>query len=86
MLLWNDGKLILDFIDREDGESDFFASPALQAEGASCNLLFCNIVVHRHLDDVSETALDISHDRKVLASERRRLQTVRESTAETAGM
>lgn len=75
MLLRNGAKRILDFIDLQDGELDFFPSVDLQFERANGDLFSCDVVVDRNLEDVFETALDVPNDRKVRANEECRLNT-----------
>lgn len=46
----------------KDCEPEFLASTHRQIKKASSNLLPCDIVVDKYLDDDLETAIDVGHD------------------------
>lgn len=79
MLPRNGAEGSLDFHDLEDEEPSFLSTGGLQVERANSDLLVCNIIVHRNLEDVFETALDVGHNRRVRASGGCRLRTGRGS-------
>lgn len=64
MHLRNGAEPNLSFFDLEGDQRDSLKSAHIHVERASGDLLRCNIVVHRKLDDVSCSALDFSHDKK----------------------
>lgn len=75
MLLENCTKQTLDFVDLENGKPSFLASVGLRVKGGIGDLLFCEMVVDRNLDDVFRTAFDVNYDRRVRARGRCRLAT-----------
>lgn len=77
MLLRDGAERNLDFVDKENGDQNFLASVALRVTWASGDLLICDIVVLRHLDDVFGTAFDVGHDREVWANGGCRFKTER---------
>lgn len=52
----------------EDGESGYLAYLGLHVNKAGGDLRSCDKVVHRTLDDVVDTALDVGDDRRVWPS------------------
>lgn len=68
MPLQNRAKRVLHFADLQAGESSFLSSADPLVGKASSELLFRDIIVHRNLSEVFETALNVGHDRRLCAS------------------
>lgn len=65
MLLHDGARQLLNIFHLEDGEPNLIASVALRADRASGDLLLCKIIVHRNLDVVFGTAVDVGHVERV---------------------
>lgn len=64
MPLKNGAEWNLDSVDLKDGEPNVFTSVGLPVEGANGDILPCDNVVPKSLEDVFRTALDVGHDRR----------------------
>lgn len=58
----------MDIEDLEDGEPSLFASVGVLVKRRNGDLFPYNIVVHRNLDDLLETALDVGYNRRLWAN------------------
>lgn len=68
MLLQNSAMRTPDFADLEDSASDFPKSVELRVKRPNGELLLCNLIVHRSLDDIFWSALNVGRGRGAWAS------------------
>lgn len=70
MLLRNGAERTLDFVDLNDGESDFVSSVGVRVGSASGDFHFRGIVFNRNPNDGLGTALDVRNNRRMCANGR----------------
>lgn len=78
MILRNDAKRILDFVNLEYGDPNFVASVGL-VERASVDSLSCDGVFDEALDNIFCTAFDVGQDKRLRANEVCKARTVRDA-------
>lgn len=68
MLLRNRAERILNFVYVKNSEPSVLPPKGLPVKNANGSLLICEIVVDGRLNGGFETALDVSHDKKLCAN------------------